>query len=264
MDAVTIDARYRAIFARMGLARCDAIIRRFQPASPPEKTAVLVVSSAIEAADGESLAVFFKLYHYQSPSWRFVGRSSKARCEFDNYEVFERLGVACAERIAWGGERDWLGRLRRAFIITKAIPNAGNLVEFVQKFCPDRSTAGRRQMRAALATQLAAMTQRLHAAQFFHHDLVWRNVLVEYATPGEPKLWWIDCPRGHFDRWSPLRHRRLLKDLASLAKGAMKFCTRGERLEFVKHYLGKPRLDNKVKRLAREAVAYGRRRWPNG
>ncbi len=88
--------------------------------------------------------------------------------------------------------------------------------------------------------------------------------LLLLQPPAEPKLWWIDCPRGQFDRWSPLRQRRRLKDLASLDKTAMKLCTRGERLQFLKHYLSKPKLDAAVKRLALETVAYGSRRWPRG
>ncbi len=264
MDSVTLDARYQAAFARLGLTSFGAIVRRFHPVEPSGKTTVLVTPSQLGIGSGESLGVFCKLYHYQSPSWRFVGRASKARCEFRNYAVFEGLSVACAERIACGEERDWLGRLRRAFILTKAIANAGTLVEFVQAFCPDRAAPESRALRATLFSQLAAMTRRIHDAQFFHHDLVWRNVLVEHAPPVGPKLWWIDCPRGQFDRWSPLRHRRRLKDLASLDKTAMKLCTRGERLQFLKHYLCKSTLDDAVKRLARETVAYGSRRWPRG
>ena len=139
MDSVTLDARYQAAFARMGLASFGAIVRRFHPVEPSGKTAVLVTPATLGTPGGETRDVFFKLYHYSSPAWRFVGRASKARCEFRNYAVFERLGVACAERIACGEERDWLGRLRRAFILTKAIANAGTLIEFVQERCPSRA-----------------------------------------------------------------------------------------------------------------------------
>jgi hypothetical protein len=103
----------------------------------------------------------------------------------------------------------------------------------------------------------------MHAANFFHHDLVWRNILVEFAPPADPKLWFIDCPRGQFDRWSLVRRRRRLKDLASLDKSAMKFCTLGERLEFLKRYLAKTKIDADVKRLAREVSVYGKQRWPD-
>ena len=77
-----------------------------------------------------------------------------------------------------------------------------------------------------------------------------------------PQLWWIDCPRGAFNSWSALRSRKLLKDLVSLDKSGAKFCTRTERLRFVKVYLGIARLNDAAKKLVRDEMAYRRSRWP--
>ena len=135
------------------------------------------------------------------PSWRFLGRPSKARGEYDNYGVFMRLKLPCARRVGWGGERDGWGRLRRAFILTQAIPDAVSLKEVFQ------ASAGlppsqRRSLRRTLRNQLADMTRRIHAANFFHHDLVWRNLLVTWRAPAAPQLVWFDCPSGGFVRLS--------------------------------------------------------------
>lgn len=261
MPRLVVATAYQPVFVRLGLRSVVQVLAFFGGQAPrPER--VWLRRTTLCLADGQSVEVFYKQYDYRRLSWRFWGRASKARREFENYRALQALGIRCAEPIACGEDRDWLGRLARAFIITKAIPNAGTLVEFVEKSCPNRRSAEARTLRRALLRQLAEMTRRAHAAGFFHRDLVWRNVLVEHSPPTPPRLWWIDCPRGGFDRWSPWRHRRRIKDLASLDKAAQPRCARAERLEFLKAYLATERLNAEVKRLARATLAYGRRRWP--
>ncbi|MCX8090704.1 MAG: hypothetical protein N3I86_07185, partial [Verrucomicrobiae bacterium] len=117
-------------------------------------------------------------------------------------------------------------------------------------------------LREALLQQLARATRCIHQAGFFHHDLFWRNILVTRASDGAPLVWWIDCPRGGFDRWSPRRWRRRLRDLAALDKVAVAVCTRAERMRFMRLYLGRARLDAPAKRLIRAVLRYRRRHWP--
>jgi len=255
-----IEESCRAAFAAIGLTSFDSIIALFEGSARSGAGRVLVKQQTVEPPGQPALTVFYKRYEHASDSWKFLGRASKARREFENYSVFARLGVACAQRLAWGEQRDGLRRLRRAFIITRAIPGALPLIDFVARHCPGRWAS--RGVRSALGRQLAEMTRRIHDAGFFHHDLVWRNILVTFQPPAEPELWWIDCPRGRFDSWSPWRQRRRLRDLASLDKSASKYCSRGERVAFIKHYLRKPKLDSDAKQLIREALDYRRRRWP--
>ena len=250
------------MFATLGLNSFDSIVAFFGGNEVARKTTVLVKPAMLDLPDQPPVEVFYKQYEHHPPSMKFIGRPSKARCEFRNYDVFNRLGLACAEKIACGEQRDWLGRLRRAFIITRAIPESSTLLDFLPGHFPDRSTMASRTVRDALCRQLAGMLRRIHLDGFFHNDIYWRNILVTWQPPAEPRLWWIDCPRGQSDRWSPLRHRRRLKDLASLDKSAARFCTRGERVAFIKEYLGKARLDAEARKLIREALAYRRQRWP--
>ena len=56
--------------------------------------------------------------------------------------------------------------------------------------------ASEREARRNVIRQLAEMTRRIHDSHFFHHDLVWRNVLVTGFPFAPARLWWIDCPRG--------------------------------------------------------------------
>jgi hypothetical protein len=257
-----IEPCHQPILSCLGLNSFDAITARFRPAGPSAAAGVRVEPKTLEAPGYPALAVFYKQYDYHPGSWRFFGRRSKARCEHENYRVFRELDIPCAEPVACGEQRDRLGRLERAFILTVAIPDALNLVEFVTRHCPQRNDETARQLRHEICQQLAAMTRRIHAAGFFHHDLVWRNVLVTWKPPARPKVWWIDCPRGQFDRVSPWRRGRVLKDLASLDKSAVKYCSRGERVTFLRAYLGEKRLSAQGKHLLRDVLKYRKHRWP--
>jgi hypothetical protein len=176
--------------------------------------------------------------------------------------VFARLEVPAAEAIAAGEIRDHWGRLQQAFILTRSVPAAITLLEFLQGPARDRSRAEIRALRRELIRQLAAMTRRIHDARFFHHDLVWRNVLVSSPPGHPPRVCWIDCPRGSFVRWPAPQNRRRLKDLASLDKPAGRWCTRGERVLFIREYLGLAKLNRRAKRLVRETLHYRQHRWP--
>ena len=135
------------------------------------------------------------------------------------------------------------------------------LTEFFQSVAA-RENAAAKALRQSLLHQLAGMTRRAHDAGFFHQDLKWRNLLVTHTPRMEPQLWWIDCPRGRFDRWSPWRARRGLKDLASLDKVAARVCTRSERAAFARDYLGRTSLDAEVRNLIRATLEDRRTRWP--
>jgi len=262
-DMLWVDDSYRSLFARLGLTSLAALRARFAVGQVGPTATVEVHPHEITLPDDSRLSAFAKHYTYTSPSWRFVGRPSKALCEYRNYAIFKSLGVPCADRIACGEWRDRLGRLRGALIVTRAIPEARTLVDFWKTRCPSRASTSARHLRGSLRRQLAVMTRRIHDAGFFHHDLVWRNVLVTWQPPAEPQLWWIDCPRGYFRRWPLGRRRAQLKDLASLDKHAVRHASRGERLVFVREYLGRSRLEPEAKRLIRDTLAYRRSRWPD-
>ncbi len=256
MSRLAIEPSFVAAFEQLGLRTCADVVRYFARYETIESDTVLVKPAVLSHADGTPVAVFYKQYEYAAGSWNYLWRRSKARCEFDHYAVFARLGIATADRIAWGEERDGIGRLRRAFIVTRAIPDALPLPQFLAEKTPDRKT------RAELLQQLAAMTRRTHEARFFHRDLVARNVLVTRSESGQLKLWWIDCPRGGFAEFAT--RAGAIKDLASLDKSAVQNqFTRSERLQFFLLYRGVKCLDRQNKMLAREIQAYRQQRWPD-
>lgn len=253
---------YESTLTALGLKSFNSIVAAFGPDQPPRKSGVFVQPRTLSRPGGPPTPVFYKQYFHQPPSLAFLGRPSKARREYENYETFFRLNVQCAERIACGEQRDKMGRLRSAFIITRAVPDAVGLIEFMSQRCPANSGPANARSRRAVLRQLAEMTRAIHQAGFFHNDLYWRNVLVSLGKNCPPSVWWIDCPRGQFDRWSPWRRRRLLKDLAGLDKCGSQYCTRSERLDFAKTYLGKKSIDPETLGLARDVTRYRRERWP--
>ena len=251
MDRIFVNPKFERTWAQVGLNRFDEIVRRFLP-DYRKRQKVTVRRVSIPDGNGSTEA-FFKLYHHRPGGWRFWLRSSKVRCEFDNYAIFERLGVPAADAIACGEDRDAFGRLHRNFIITRAVPDALPLDEFI-------ASGPTRAERRKLAEELAGILRRLHAANFFHHDLVWRNVLVSRTATEGRRLFLIDCPRGGTARLG--RANKRLRDLASLDKSAAQFCSRAERLQFLAKYLGKEHVDDEVWLLARRCIEYRRVRWP--
>lgn len=205
-----------------------------------------------------NLPAYFKIYTYSRPSWRFFGRWSKARREIESYEVFKRLGIRCARWIACGEVRDFIGRLRKAIILTESIPDALPLEEYLETYCPDGSRREFRQLRNAISAQIADGVRRIHNAGFFHHDLRWRNVLVTHNN-GRPKVWWIDCPRGRFEPISLLRRRRAIKDIACLGRVRDSLFTVTEQARFIRDVVGDDHAE--FRRLMREVTAYTARKW---
>ena len=258
MDLLLIEPAWREALACLGLDSCLAVVRHFTQ-NTVVKPGVLVKPTILPGPAGDGIPVFYKQYEFASLSWRFLGRASKARREWESYTAFAECGVRCAERIAVGEERDGMGRLRRAFLITRAVPGSKTLMEFVEQDCAERSQPGSRSLRNQLLVQLAAMTRRIHERGFFHNDLYWRNILVTRLGNDAPELWWIDCPRGHHARFH--REHRRVKDLACLDRMASLHCTRGERLRFVRAYLGEHFSAAEIKRLALAVDSYRRRRW---
>jgi tRNA A-37 threonylcarbamoyl transferase component Bud32 len=259
MAFVAVNPRFVPLCEQLSLRTAADFVRRFGEGVAAGEKAVVVRQSRLQGIGSEPIEIFYKQYECGRSRWAYWVRPSKARTEFNNYAVFRELGLNSAECVACGEQRDLFGRLLRAFIITVAIRDALPLNEFVARHCSGRDSASSCAIRDSLCAQLARMTRIIHRADFFHHDLVWRNVLVTSEESG-PKVWWIDCPSGGFVRL--FQHISRLRDLASLDKLASKFCTRAERVRFLRVYLDQPRLKEAGKRLARAALDYRRKRWP--
>ena len=249
MDRLFVHPRFAELWAATGAKTVAETAAKF---FPDHEGGQKVTVHRITLTGAKPVEAFIKLYQHRGDPWRFWMRRSKARCEFENYLTFERLGVSAADVIACGEERDALGRLRRDFIVTRAVPKCRGLADFF------RDQPSWEQRRCVLA-DLAGIVRRLHTADFFYYDLVWRNLLVS-EEEGHAKVFLIDCPRGGVSRFG--RQHRVLRDLASLDKVASQLCSRTERLRFLLLYLGKKLPDGEARALADACLEYRRKRWP--
>lgn len=205
-------------------------------------------------------SVFYKEYRFARPSWRFFGRPSKARREYHNLRWLAGRGVPCAEAIACGEQRDALGRLVAAFVITAAVADALPLDRFVAERCDGWTLPAHAPLRRAMLDQLAGQVAIMHQAGFAHNDLHWRNVLASTNADGLPRLRWIDCPRGG-RVWPGLARRKRRKDLATLDRTAASLCSLRERLRFVCRYRRALGRGEPARLLAARVDGYRKRRW---
>lgn len=245
MERVWVDERAAFTLQRAGLVRLADFVALLGQAGAFRP--VQVALCTLPNGQHGTVEVYCKRYAFRRASWRFWLRASKARREFDNYAVFEELGIRCARRLACAEGRDRVGRLREAVILTEAVPNTVTLREYAAQ---PHSVGIRRE----ILRRLAEMTRRLHDADFFHNDLRWHNILVQTTEGTSPALWWIDCPRGSRARVPIYRHHRLVKDLAVLDRDAADHCSETDRLRFLLAYLRLPQLDRSAKRLIREIL----------
>src|SRR5262245_1871238 len=115
-----INARYAAHFADAGLVSFPDFPPAFGAIERKPHRAPLLRTRPFALPNEPDVELVYKEY-LRDDGWRFVGRASKARREFENAIRLAELGLPAVEPIAWGEERDRLGRLRRAFVITRNI-----------------------------------------------------------------------------------------------------------------------------------------------
>lgn len=258
MHQLWVHLSLRSELVQAGIDRFSAAIAHLGVEVPPPYESGVHVTPMTWPLPSGDRDVYFKIYIEPEASLRFLGRASKARREMLSYQAFEQLGIRCAQWLACGEHRDRIGRLRSAFIVTDTVPGSVMLNQFIENYCSDPMHSASRSLRREVIEQLAAAARTAHAASFYHNDLHWRNILVN-GHDTSPKVWWIDCPRGRFLRWSPMKRHYVIKDLACLDRTALTYCTSSERMRFLMHYL--QRNGSQARRLARDVQAYRRRRW---
>jgi len=210
--------------------------------------------------DGVLIPVYVKIYSYKKHPFQRLWRKGTARTEARNLLFFDKIGIHTPRVIAWGERKNAIGKIVEDFIITEAVSGTQTLSEFMTTACPDRSTPLYCDRRDHIIDQLARWTSAMHAHQFYHQDLKWRNILGR-ANGDQTELFWIDSPKGDFN---PLPFRQTsgrLKDCATLDKLARLHCTQEERLRFVAGYLDQPADAPEVASFAQAISNYRRKRF---
>jgi tRNA A-37 threonylcarbamoyl transferase component Bud32 len=108
-----------------------------------------------------------------------------------------------------GETRSWRGLLQ-ALVVTREILRCRNLADLMGDPAFARDAAVRRHILACLG-RFAGMA---HRRGFFHRDLKLRNILVQDFPAPDGKVFWIDCPKGGFQRFR--RARLAAADLAGM------------------------------------------------
>ena len=204
-------------------------------------------------------SIYFKRYVYPKKKWHeFWMRPAKPAVEFWAYSRLQELGIPTLEVIAFA-ERRRLGIMLAGCIVTKGIPDTLDLDDFARSVWCHWPRARRLEIARRLARTLLAQARHAHRNGFFHHDLKWRNILVNEA--GDPdSLVWIDAPRASRMR---LRERRgMITDLSGLARIAISLFSRFELMRFVHMYLGETADGGEAKRLFRQVQQHLSRRMP--
>jgi hypothetical protein len=210
----------------------------------------------IRLSDGETL--YFKRYVYPLRKLlEFWLRPSKAAVEAFGFAQLSRIGIPTLDTLALG-ELRFLGMLRAACVVTRGIPESQGLDRFAREVWFPMKEPGRTRVCREISDRLAEQLRRAHAARFFHHDLKWRNILIQSDGEGSYTPIWIDCPRADIHR---LRWRRgITVDLSGLGRLALSYCNQYGRYRFLRSYLGTQATRQEVKRLYHRVRAHQARR----
>jgi hypothetical protein len=246
-----------AILARLGLDRAGDW-REALKGQQIERSASGLVTR-LEAESGPAL--YAKVYELRATPWEFFLRRSKAQIESQGYAILAELGIPTLKCRALGERRDF-GRLFEAYIVTEDAGAISDLAKFAERQLDPLAPEARAKLVLDLSRHLATQLKLAHAANFYHCDLKWRNLLVRRLGEGY-ELVWMDCPRQRSGLIARLtaRHSRIL-DLSSLARRGLRHLSLSQRWRFLRLYLGDQVSMNETKALFRAVQAHLAKRPP--
>ena len=204
-------------------------------------------------------AIYFKRYVYSLVRNRYFLQQSRAANEVYCYRQLAAIGIATLKPLALGEIREF-GRLIAACIVTAEVPDALSLDEFARLHWCKLPPAERTRVYREISAEIISQLQRAHRKRFFHFDLKWRNILVQRDAAGHYRCTWIDCPRGRYMHLMPGRGQTV--DLSSLARLALSYLSRTQRLRFIHDYLGEGASRQRARRLFRKIDRHLSKRMP--
>jgi tRNA A-37 threonylcarbamoyl transferase component Bud32 len=211
----------------------------------------------VELGDGE--VVYFKRYVYPPKRWfEFMFRPGKAAVEAWAYSTLKQLGIPTLEVVAFGETRVF-GSLTSSFIVTREVSNTQDLSRYGPEVWYHLPEIERKRVYQEVSGRLIEQMQSAHDAGFFHHDLKWRNILLQKRDDGLMPVW-IDAPRA--SRMRLRRHRGIVVDMSGLARIAITLLSKYDRMRFVCKYLGDSRKPGEASRLYRDVANHLGRRMP--
>ena len=204
-------------------------------------------------------AVYFKCYEYSSRKNRYILQQSRAANEVYSYQQLAGIGIPTLKPLVLGEIREF-GRLIAACIVTQEVPDSPSLDEFARQHWCKLPQAERSRVYREISAEVISQLQRAHRNKFFHFDLKWRNILVVRDADGHYRCSWIDCPRGRYMRLRPGRGQ--VVDLSALARLALSYLSRSQRLRFIYDYLGEQASRKQARHLFMKIDRHLSRRMP--
>lgn len=182
--------------------------------------------------------LYLKTYRYRDRPLRLRLAASKPLREAANYAALRSIpGMRVPDVIAVGSRRRG-ALLQDGFVLTRAVPHARQLDEYVAAVWPLALEARRAPARCLLLSRLADIVANMHRANFYHIDLQWRNLLVCDDGSNRPHVYVLDCVRGGRLLHPVRRAHGRLRDLSSLYKDARHRLTQRELVKWLHLYFG--------------------------
>ncbi len=133
---------------------------------------------------------YVKRYRNAGKGLRRYAARPRIKAEWQNLKRFAKWGIATAEVIAHGLERQ-AGAFVRGAMITREIPQSRDLADLAHNNSPLLNNPA---WVKQVSSQVAYAARIMHQHGFTHNDLKWRNLLVD----DQVKVYLIDCPAGTF------------------------------------------------------------------
>jgi heptose I phosphotransferase len=204
--------------------------------------------------------IYLKKYHRLPWPMRWLAalRQFPGPHELHLLHTAAALGIQVPQPVFAGADRR---HVCRSFLAVRELSGFEPLHEYIPRRFSQLAKPGDAAHKQALSRRIADIARRLHAARWYHRDFYLCHLFIRVtgSQPDAFELAMIDFGRLLHSR----RARWRIKDLAELLFSAdVPGITRTDRLRFLKHYLGQPRLDAAGRRLARrlEHKAAGYRR----
>ncbi|VAX05519.1 InaA protein [hydrothermal vent metagenome] len=209
-----------------------------------------VVRLELERPDGETEGVFIKRQeNHQRRTLRhpLAGEPTFAG-EMKNILMLQKAGVPTLDLIYFG-QREVEGS-RQAILVTRELSGFYPLNWWLDKWLKE-GWAAARNIRLTVIDEMAQVVRQLHENGLVHNSLHPKHLFVrvdEQEVEAEVRL--IDLEKM---RSSLSRSRATSRDLDSLNRRCL-ICSHSDRLRFLKHYLGLPKLDAEGRALWRYLV----------
>lgn len=243
-----IDERWLSALRQQGLDSFDALwdlqAEWFEPPNQRRGGWSGVVRIELTGPDDRRCGLFLKRQenHTRRSLLHPIAGEPTFGAEMQNILHCQRAGVPVLDPVFYAQRRvhgKW-----RAILMSEELAGYHPLTDYMAAW-RDSGWAAHRSLRQALIPELASVVARLHRARLVHNALHPKHVFVRFSDQLNPQVRLIDLEKMR-QTWSSKRAMRL--DLDTFNRRTREW-NRGDRLRFLKAYLGTNRREGTLKTL---------------